>query len=425
MKIYINEYIYDQILEIKEKEKSYNFSIEKAQIIIHQLTNITHDNIDENGFISVHSELFRKLTFRDYNKYLNSFVKHGLLERKNYFAQKHKCNKYRIRVSNKLIVSNIEVSIEKHSLIKKLKNRIMPSAKQKYAHLFNWISDEDFTIDYNGAIDKINGSDIKSCIKTNLIQSVNAIRDKNIRFICHSSDKRLHTNITNLKSFLRQFLYYKNKKLVNVDLKNSQIYFLAMLLLLIKHNKEIIIDNNTIILHIPSESIDATELKRFVDLTIQGNFYPVLGQELIDEVGYNNTYEKRKFNSKKKMLQCDFYDNPKLLMKPIIFEVLFSRNETTSNEKKWFSKKFPTICAVLMKIKEVDYKKLAILLQNFESDVILNKVIKHISKNHPNIFMLTIHDSIMTLPEHANIVQKAIVDITRDSFGYSPKLSIE
>lgn len=428
MKIYINRYLNEQILGIKEKENNYKFNVEKAQIIIYQLTNISNDNIDEDGYISVCSELFRKLTFRDYNKYLDTFVKFNLLERQNYFAQQNRCNKYKFNILESDASLCEEIDIYDYKLTNKMRSNIMPSAKRYYKNLYNWLNHEDFTIDYENAIKKIQELNVKPSIKLNFIQSVSAIRSKNIRFISHQdTDKRLHTNITNLKSVLRQFLYYKNKKLVNIDLKNSQIYFLAMLLLTIKHKKVIEVRNTNvnIILHELSETIDMIELQRFVDCAVNGVFYQVLGQELIIENGFNKLYEKRKFDVKRKRMIYEIYDNPKELMKPITFELLFSSNDTSSKEKDWFYEKFPTISNVLMKIKEIDYRKLALLLQNIESDIILNKVTKFISKQYPYVFMLTIHDSIMTLPEHANIVQKVIIDVTLELFGYSPKLSIE
>lgn len=418
----------EQILEIKEKENSYKFNVEKAQIIIYQLTNISKDNIDDDGYISVCSKLFRKLTFREYNNYLNTFVKFNLLARKNYYVQHNMCNKYKFIVSESDASLCEEIDIYDYKLTNKMNNTVMSSAKQNYKNLYNWLKHEDFTIDYENAINKILELNVIPSIKLNFIQSVNAIRYKNIRFICHQSrDKRLHTNITNLKSVLRQFLYYKSKKLVNIDLKNSQIYFLAMLLLLIKHKHEtkLINYNKYLILEDSSEAIDMIELQRFVDYAVNGVFYQVLGQDLMNEKGFNNLYEKRKFDIKKRQMIYEIYDNPKELMKPITFELLFSSNDTNSKEKDWFYEKFPTISNVLMKIKEIDYRRLALLLQNIESDVILNKVTKFISKHFPNVFMLTIHDSIMTLPEDAYIVQKVIIDITSELFGYSPKLSVE
>ncbi|CAM4357045.1 hypothetical protein [Flavobacterium terrigena] len=428
MKIYINRYLNEQILEIKKNEKNFKFNVEKAQIIIYQLTNISKDNIDEDGYISVCSVLFRKLTFRDYNKYLDILINFNLLVRKNYSTKLNSCNKYKIIVSESDASLCEEVDIYDYKLTNKMSSNIMPSAKQNYKNLYNWLKHEDFTIDYENAINKIQELNAKPCIKLNFIQSVNAIRYKNIRFICRqATDKRLHTNITNLKSVLRQFLYYKSKKLVNIDLKNSQIYFLAMLLLSIKHKKvnEIRNTNVNIILHELPETLDMIELQRFVDLAVNGVFYQVLGQELIIEKGFNKLYEKRKFDVKRKRMIYEIYDNPKELMKPITFELLFSSNDTNSKEKDWFYEKFPTISNVLMKIKEIDYTSLALLLQNIESDTILNRVTKFISKHYPHVFMLTIHDSIMTLPEHANIVQKVIMDITSELFGYSPKLSVE
>lgn len=427
MNIHINEYLNEQILSIKEN--SYKFNLEKAQFIIYNLTKISKKHIDENGYISVCSDIFRKNTMKEYSKYLETFIKYGIIERKNYSTKFKRCNKYRFLIPNHIEVERMsEITIKSIGLRKKDKARIMQSAVQNNKHLYNCLVDEDFTIDYNGAINTIYALDCRFCIKINLLQSVIDLRDKNIRFICHSdTDKRIHTNITNLKSILRQHLYYKNEKLVNIDIKNSQVYFLAMVLHLVNIKSIDYLNsiNKYTISNNSSQLLDITELERFIDLAVTGNFYEVLGNELLNEKGgYHGYYEKIKYNKKTDRKVSEFYDNPKKLMKSTTFEILFSKN-TDSDEKKWFRTKFPTIYKFIYNFKEGDSKDLSRFLQNLEADIILKKIIKELKLNDPKIFLITIHDSIMTTKNNIDLVKNTISKVTRGIFGFSPTLTVE
>ena len=428
MNIHINEYLNEQILSIKEN--SYKFNLEKAQFIIYNLTKISKKHIDRNGYISVCSDIFRKNTFKEYSKYLETFIKYGIIERKNYSTFSKHCNKYRFIIPNHIEVAQMsEITIKSIGLRKKAKARIMQSAVQNIILLYNCFVDEDFTIDYNGAINTIYALDCRFCIKINLLQSLIDLRDKNIRFICHSdTDKRIHTNITNLKSILRQHLIYKNEKLVNIDIKNSQVYFLAMVLYLvnIKNIDYLNSINKYTISNDSSQHLDIIELERFIDLAVTGNFYETLGTEIIiEKAGYHGNYEKRKYNKKIKKWVSEFYDNPKKLMKSTTFEILFSRNTDDSDEKKWFSTKFPTIYKFIYNFKNGDYKDLSRFLQNLEADIILKKIIKELKLNDPKIFLITIHDSIMTTRENVGLVKQVIRNVTKELFGFSPTLTVE
>jgi hypothetical protein len=76
-------------------------------------------------------------------------------------------------------------------------------------------------------------------------------------------------------------------------------------------------------------------------------------------------------------------------------------------------------------IKENDHTALSIALQRIESTLVLEKICGRIAKENPNIPLLTIHDSILTTPEHVEYVVSIIKSVLEENIGIAPKLSIE
>jgi hypothetical protein len=102
--------------------------------------------------------------------------------------------------------------------------------------------------------------------------------------------------------------------------------------------------------------------------------------------------------------------------KEITYKVLFGKNASNSKSDKIFKELFPTIhnFIKLYKKERGDYKILAYELQKAESNLIYNKIIKKIMILHPDIKMLTVHDSI--------IYPRKYKDIVTDFFNSEMKL---
>lgn len=98
---------------------------------------------------------------------------------------------------------------------------------------------------------------------------INAINDGFLFFKRNNTNGRLNTNLTSLPSFLRPFLI-SSEKLMHLDIKNSQPYFLYTC---IKDNQD----------------IDKEELDRFGKLVVDGTLYEFLTVEYKKQTGYNRT----------------------------------------------------------------------------------------------------------------------------------------
>jgi hypothetical protein len=206
--------------------------------------------------------------------------------------------------------------------------------------------------------------------------SVECINDKHI-FYHFDNYGRLHTNFTILKSFIRKnCLLIDGEETFERDISNSQPLFLSKLI----HDTE-------------SKWVDSKEFELFKKLTSNGIFY----QYLINELKIQNRNE----------------------VKELTYKVLFGKNPTNSKADKLFAKLFPTIhnFIKLYKKEHGDYKVLAYDLQKAESNLIFNKIIREIYDTHPEIKLITVHDSIIFSKKHRPIVEEIFNRKVKEEFN--------
>ena len=176
---------------------------------------------------------------------------------------------------------------------------------------------------------------------------------------------RMHTNFTILKSFIRKnCLLIDGEETLEKDIQNSQPLFLCKL-----------IQTNNI------NIVDPKEFELFKFLTYNGNFY----QYMMDN--------------------SDIHDKSEI--KKMIYKVLFGKNFKNKSDQL-FKSLFPTIYDFIKfyKKKYKDYRILSHDLQNLESNLIFNKIVKEIMYIYPEIKLITIHDSIIYPKKYKDIVEK-------------------
>ena len=196
------------------------------------------------------------------------------------------------------------------------------------------------------------------------IYSVESINDKHI-FYHFDNYGRLHTNFTILKSFIRKnCLLIDGEETCEIDISNSQPLFLCKL----------IQDSHT-------NWVNKEEFEFFRTLVINGTFYQYVMQ-VIGEKDRNK-------------------------VKEMTYKVLFGHNRINSKSDKLFSQMFPTIHHFIKLYKKEwgNHKIVAHDLQRAESNLIYNKIIKKVMILHPEIKIITVHDSIIFAKKYRQIVQ--------------------
>jgi len=199
--------------------------------------------------------------------------------------------------------------------------------------------------------------------------------------IVDKTSNRLHNNLTNLYSPLRQFLTYNGENIVQCDIRNSQLVFLYVML------------KNY---HIPEK-----ELRYFGEVVCKIGFYEFFAEKLGKKLTEENRKEFKTF---------------------IFRDILFGESKLKLNEIEIIFKKiFPSIFHVMRSIKMESQKALPVMLQKAESEFIF----KCVEKIGTKIPLLTIHDSIGTTSGNENIIKKAIEQEFLENYGLTPKIRVE
>jgi hypothetical protein len=289
---------------------------------------------------------------------------------------------FRVKVKDKLIISKMNNFKERQ------RNEAI-SLGMDYEHLFNFI--HDITINYTEAIEYINKryTPFSDDYETRRV-AIELISSRDIFFTVDKKGYRVHTNLTNLASDLRQFIRYKGKKLGQVDLRNSQPFLLNLLI----KNKINFRDERQV-----------SEYNKYKDLTERGEFYSYL----MSEFGEYSDIEEKRQNFKKVFFGRVFFDvNRKQLKK----------------EEELFKNVFPTIFSIIREIKKEDYTQLAISLQKIESSVIITECVRKIRVENPTMFIATIHDSLVgeisNLKYFKNVVEDVFI-----KYNLKPTVKLE
>lgn len=357
----------------------------KVSIIV----DITHNLIlkyyfKKENIFSLSSKILKEKYNAYYNYYIDYLLEHKvILLIKNY--QKGKNAKI-YKLSEKVINSEItRYKNEDKFLLKKyknnislvdssdqLKNNILPDIKRK-------LVDDLFSVnvDFARSIFFLDSTNQDIDIYNKNKYSVECIRDNHIFY--HFDDfGRMHTNFTILKSFIRKnCLLIDGEETAEIDIKNSQPLFLT----------KVILDNDIFI-------VNPNELELFKTLTINGNLY----QYLIDN--YPGKISRKE-------------------IKEIVYKVLFGRNYKNKLDD-FFKGLFPTIYEFIKSYKKEmgNYKVLSYTLQNLESELIFNKIIKKIMTLYPEIKLITVHDSIICQKKYKDVVEIIFNTIISDEFDF-------
>jgi hypothetical protein len=298
--------------------------------------------------------------------------------------------------------------------------------------------------------------------------------------VCHYG--RFHSPFTRLLRELRQFVSYKGIGLVNVDIANSQPLMLGLLLLRdypgIRENRvdsgscdkfyrdkfdrdmvyrdKFYSDNKfcsdslsgnsscsfntnkttenpnatvatvdspgyphpplpylhdvkrepkTTISHSPDRTNDLShptensDVETYLQLCEGGKLY----EHLMELCGYTD----------RNLLKGDFFER-----------VIFATGKRDYEMAKVFRRHFPSVWETIVKAKKDGYQRLPQKMQRAESRVMIDTVCFRLCEDYPDIPIITIHDSIMTIPEHVGTV-KRLMQEGYAGVGLRPTIKVE
>jgi hypothetical protein len=326
-------------------------------------------------------------------------------------------------------------AITKRSLVKRIRASYKRTEEEIRALPWrSWLFDNlrRVTIDHAGAVDYVfqqaqaalqsfRGQDSKRATRLRkeakdrwlqCLFAIEAIRDG--EFFFEPDDYgRIHTNVANLKSDLRQFLRVNEQQLIEIDIRNSQPLFFGILLidwyrnssqgLTILHNStDAISPEKSMLITTPFFPSPPTvhydfpfvnQLKLVENLALEDDL--ILYLELV-QAGrlYEYLMDKAAIDdSERKEYKRKFFGR-----------VFFNENRYHYPEQELFASLFPTVYKHVLRLKEKDYRHLSHLLQRYESKIIIDRLSQRLMVAKPACFIATIHDSVLTTPDNVETV---------------------
>jgi len=160
----------------------------------------------------------------------------------------------------------------------------------------------------------------------------------------------------------------------------------------------------------------SVDVIRYKELVVSGENYEYFGDLLAKNgLAKGNTACLRKF------------------AKRVLIVIYFSSNKTTSPRQisefhkcqNVFEKAFPNASQILKLIKAEEHSTLACVLLNLEAEIVLHRACREISEMNPAIPLITIHDSIATLPEYLHTVTATLSKNLYEALDVVPTIKTE
>jgi len=434
---------------IKKHPPDFKYKIDHFYFIIEYLAKgMEQGDLGQNlGFINTNSVILQK-RIKNYKQYLDHMLEYGFIRTDMEYIPGVKSKGYLIsgrnNVETTINLIPIQTFVARKNRKKDNKKRIAKNkaTEKDYPHLTKWFNAK-LKIDSRNAKMKLNelfpvqtgsikgtkkGEASRYTKRIKALYSIKKLENQNFYYNVDDNVGRFHSNLTNIKKELRNYITYDGKKLVNIDIKNSQPFFSTLLFnpAFYEEKSEIIniynipssiklLSNNSsysqslstiIMLGKTLQNTDYKEYKEYLNMVDSGSFYLQLHTKLYPELPFN----KRK-------------------LKEIIFVVFFSSNrfigQPQAQIKRDFRDAFPEVYKIFALIKKKNYKTLSHLLQHIESEMVIERVTKRISLEQPELPIFTIHDSVVTIQGSENYVARIIKEEVKKATGLDVKLGLE
>jgi hypothetical protein len=410
VKRYIPERVYDEIQKLDFKNKEHLYVI--CDMIYRVNIFKKEDKDYSNSFTDIPKYYFRDLLV-DSKSLGNAFEllkSNGILLSDSIYSKiGGKALGYKFK--DDLLSKLVSVDIEKKTISKRIiknkneRNNAVDENLHKYRNYFL----STFKIDYEGAIEYLNNwfnssiSNLNSLLcgrnfneewikivnkYNHIFISLSAINDGDLYFRKNTTNGRIDTNLTSLKSEYKKFLV-SDKELYQIDIINSQPFILYLYLYTLLCGRNLTGD-------------ERKELEMYGDWTSSGLFYEM--------------FEMAYFKKTSKTLT-------RKEIKDIMFCIFYSKNGSYRKEKDIFKGILPNIMKCIEKEKETKHNEFAIKLQRIESKICIDKICKKLDLNDINYY--TIHDAWLVDKSEVEEVKKIIYSEFYDNLHRRPELKIE
>jgi DNA-binding PadR family transcriptional regulator len=390
------------------------FKISRLEYLISLI--LTHKQDKHAGAYSVLNMKYMSNIVPGAGQYLKFLAERGIVEWKNYSAGRNS-RLYRLTeegptafrpITDKTLIRRIEQTGHKSGL----------QNSKKYPALHKWVNQVE--LDREGALQTIREEYERRFLydpstaearRTYSLGAIARISEGNLYFKVSPTNNRLDTNFTALPRELVKHITIKSQKPYEMDISNSQPFFLSTLFEMTPAIEKVCTQylGHDYTMIIKSLHVAGSKDGRLYSLLVsEGRFYNYM-RCVFDREG------------------IPYADRDDL--KEQLFIVFFGdlRAKRYSTAARVFEREFPSVQQMIDKIKREDHRRLAVLLQRIESDVMLNRVAREIGRQLPNMPMLTKHDSILPFKlvvyGHGEIDQarQIMVEIITEVTGCRPQ----
>lgn len=454
-------------------------------VYIQRLCLIRKDELVD-GHVRLKGEYLQKYRY-NYSQYLRLFKDNMVISTIPYKKHKH-CFGYKVLLpDDSESLKYLDLPIDDNDLliaIEKNQDENQKNANDTCPHLTKWLNSEYISLDTGVVITYIDGLNLPKSVHNSWVQAINNFRLGHIYYSRNGKDNRLHSILTSFPKDLRKFVRFKKEKLVALDIKASQPFFLGCIIHLFRNyekleNKslsKILVDKiyhiiqedfeieeplvtikdllndenpNNIKLNPSSKLISQfqtyskEEFDEYINAVTKGDFYEYIENRLGD--GFLNSFktvdgnykfeyvvkipfqskkgEKKKYNTNKKVQEIESKRN---FIKKVIMKYFFGSYKNQSKADKKIENAMPKVVVDLIhRLKKNQKNKLAILLQNIESITVIDIITKKLNKKYPDLFIATIHDSIVVPKGNEKYVKNVMEEVFEEIFGLIPIIERE
>jgi HNH endonuclease/NUMOD4 motif len=374
------------------------------------------------------SSVLLDTVIHNYKDYLEFLMQAGVIESDHSYTVGKKCIGYCFtqEYAGKKLIPIEGTNYGLHKSIRKLGDERSKKLKKSiwgYSYLTDWWDTGNLRIDTKSAFEwiekykneKMDGIPAKSSDRETQLSNI----------IDTCEDFKMQVRGIN-EGWLRYG--FRGKGLVSIDIKNSQPYFSILLhqpafweairakKYRIRGIKEIEgidkVDTDDIIMLLKTsetQSYQGLQIQNFLRLVVEGKLYEYI-QENFCQI-FPDRFNSRE-NTKKEVMRI-FYSDPR------------KENIPFYEPCKKFERHFPVTYQLFKAIKANDYTLLPVLLQRIESFIVIDTICKQINKNHPEIPLFTIHDSIVTTEDNKDVAEAIMREELKAFVGHEPTLAVE
>ena len=435
------------------------FNKDKAYYFLGLITSIasrSSDLVTHDGYTPIYQKKVRD-SIKDIKLYIDYLINTGVIVCNNTYTVGKKSLGYKWSQQYtlcKFTTKKIECKYENFD------SNQYANQHRDYPYLFHWYQENKLMIDViaedyafqlyqkkmNDPTKKSWDLDNKGKPKDPESQYKNAIHNiakiKYHSYEAHLDEaaNRLHSAFTGLGKIYRKYVTYDGEKLIGIDIKNCQPYMACLIL-----NKDFWSPNSSLPLNIKSlplamqaymmnppdhpsmfkylSDINVNDFKDYINVASSGLFY----ENVIDLIE-KKLDKKLTREEAKKLMFYTIYSRNKLPKDPYLKQV-----------REIFKEVFPQISVFFKFIKhefeifkdieligDKQHNRLALLLQNIESTIILHRCCKRIwDEGKQQVPIFTIHDSIVTTVKHKKYVKDIMTEELKKLIGIQPALSVE